>query len=329
MATVHLLARPEPERRLRRHRGPTTAQRVADLIEAAGHDVIDISDSFAADAQRMTGSSDSTAADPQKSVVRDSLAADPQRTADISDSAAAGSPALAEGAERLVAVGGDGTVRLALQAIADTPTVLGIVPAGTGNDFARAFGLRPGADLTAAVARALGPPRAVDAIRTPRGWVATAVTGGFSGDVNRRASAMRFPSGRGRYTAATLTTLPRLRTRPVAVTADGRRRSFDAAFIVVANTAFFGGGMAICPEADPGDGLLDVLVVGAVGRVELLRLFPKVFKGTHVTHRKVSQFRGRVVEIDGDELALWGDGDPLAPAPLRLEAMPGTVRLAV
>ena len=302
MSTVHLLARPEPERRLRPHRGPTTAQRVADLIEAAGHDVIDISDSFAADAQRMTGSSDSTAADL---------------------------PALAEGAERLVAVGGDGTVRLALQAIADTPTVLGIVPAGTGNDFARAFGLRPGADLAAAVARALGPPRAVDAIRTPRGWVATAVTGGFSGDVNRRATAMRFPSGRGRYTAATLTTLPRLRTRPVVVTADGRRRSFDAAFIVVANTAFFGGGMAICPEADPSDGLLDVLVVGAVGRVELLRLFPKVFKGTHVTHRKVSQFRGRVVEIDGDELELWGDGDPLAPAPLRLEAMPGAVRLAV
>ena len=301
MATVHLLARPEPERRIRQRRGPTTAQRVADLIEAAGHDVIDISDS--------------TALNPQKYEVSGSMAAD--------------SPALAAGAERLVAVGGDGTVRLALQAVAGAPAVLGIVPAGTGNDFARAFGLRPGADLKTAVARALGPHRAVDAIRTPQGWVATAVTGGFSGDVNRRATVMRFPSGAGRYTAATLTTLPRLRTRPVVVTADGLRRSFDAAFIVVANTAFFGGGMAICPEADPGDGLLDVLVVGAVGRVELLRLFPKVFKGTHVTHRKVSQFRGRVVEIEGDELELWGDGDPLTPAPLKLQAAPGAVRLAV
>ena len=315
MATIHLLARPEPERHLRQRRGATTAQRVADLIEAAGHDVIDISDSVAADPQRTTDIIDSAAAGLQ--------------TAEVSDSAAADSPARAEGAERLVAVGGDGTVRLALQAVADTPAVLGIVPAGTGNDFARAFGLRPGADLKAAVARALGPHRAVDAIRTPQGWVATAVTGGFSGDVNRRATAMRFPSGAGRYTAATLTALPRLRTRPVVVTADGLRRSFDAAFIVVANTAFFGGGMAICPEADPGDGLLDVLVVGAVGRVELLRLFPKVFKGTHVAHRKVSQFRGRVVEIEGDELELWGDGDPLAPAPLKLQAAPGAVRLAV
>lgn len=315
MATVHLLARPEPERHLRRRRGPTTAQRVADLIEAAGHDVIDISDSVAADPQRTTDISDSAAAGLQ--------------TAEVGDSAAAGPPALAEGAERLVAVGGDGTVRLALQAVAGTTTVLGIVPAGTGNDFARALDLRPGADLGAAVARALGPHRTVDAISTPRGWVATSVTGGFSGDVNRRASAMGFPSGPSRYTAATLAELPRLRTRPVAVTADGRRRSFDAAFVVVANTAFFGGGMAICPEADPGDGLLDVLVVGAVGRVELLRLFPRVFKGTHVAHRAVSQLRGRVVEIDGTELELWGDGDPLGPAPLRLEAAPGAVRLAV
>lgn len=302
MATVHLLGRPEPERRLRRRRDPTTAQRVADLIKAAGHDVIDVSDS---------------------------VAADPQRTTDISDSAAANPRRLAEGAERLVAVGGDGTVHLALQAVAGTSAVLGIVPAGTGNDFARAFGLKPGADLEAAVARALGPHRAVDAISTPRGWAATSVTGGFSADVNRRAEAMRFPFGPSRYTAATLATLPRLRTRPITITADGHPRRFDATMAVAANTAFFGAGMAICPEADPGDGLLDVLVIGAVGRVELLRLFPKVFKGTHVTHPAVTQFRGRVVEIDGDGIELWSDGEPLGPAPMRLEAVPGTIHLAV
>ena len=304
MAAVHLLARPEPERRLRRRRerGPTTAQRVADLIEAAGHDVIDISDS---------------------------AAADPRRTTDISDSAAAIPQRLAEGADRLVAVGGDGTVHLALQAVAGTPIVLGIVPAGTGNDFARAFGLKPGADLEAAVARALGPHRAVDAIFTPRGWAATSVTGGFSADVNRRAAAMRLPLRSSRYTAATLQALPRLRTQPITITADGETRRFDATLAVAANTAFFGAGMAICPEADPGDGLLDVLVIGSVGRIELLRLFPRVFKGTHVTHPAVAQFRGRVVEIDGDGIELWSDGEPLGPAPLRLEAAPGAVRLAV
>lgn len=288
MTTVHLLARPESERRLRLHRGLTTAQRVTDLIEATGHDVIDISDLAAADP-----------------------------------------PRLAEGADRLVAVGGDGTVHLALQAVAGTSIVLGVVPAGTGNDFARAFGLKPGADLEAAVARALGPPRAVDAISTPRGWAATSVTGGFSADVNRRAEAMRFPFGSSRYTAATLLTLPRLRTRPITITADGHPRRFDATMVVAANTSFFGAGMAICPEADPGDGLLDVLVIGAVGRVELLRLFPKVFKGTHVTHPEVTQFRGRVVEIDGDGIELWSDGEPLGPAPMKLETAPGTVRLAV
>lgn len=303
MAAVHLLARPEPERRLRRRRDPTTAQRVADLIEAAGHDVIDISDS---------------------------AVANPQRTTDIGDSAAANPLRLAAaGPDRLVAVGGDGTVRLALQAVAGTPIVLGIVPAGTGNDFARAFGLEPGADLEVAVARALGPHRAVDAISTPRGWAATSVTGGFSADVNRRAEAMRLPLGSSRYTAATLQALPRLRTRPVTIVADGETRRFDATLVVAANTAFFGAGMAICPEADPGDGLLDGLVIGAVGRIELLRLFPRVFKGTHVTHPAVAQFRGRVVEIDGDGIELWSDGEPLGPAPMRLEASPGAVRLAV
>lgn len=303
MAAVHLLARPEPERRLRRRRGPTTAQRVADLIEAAGHDVIDISDS---------------------------AVANPQRTTDIGDSAAANPLRLAAaGPDRLVAVGGDGTVRLALQAVAGTPIVLGIVPAGTGNDFARSFGLEPGTDLEVAVARALGPHRAVDAISTPRGWAATSVTGGFSADVNRRAEAMRLPLGSSRYTAATLQALPRLRTRPVTIVADGETRRFDATLVVAANTAFFGAGMAICPEADPGDGLLDGLVIGAVGRIELLRLFPRVFKGTHVTHPAVAQFRGRVVEIDGDGIELWSDGEPLGPAPMRLEASPGAVRLAV
>lgn len=287
MAAVCLLARPEPERRRGRARGRATAQRVADLIEAGGHDVIDISGAAAADRRRLV-----------------------------------------EGAERLVAAGGDGTVHLALQAVAGTSTVLGIVPAGTGNDFARAFGLKPGADLEAAVARALGPYRATDAISTPRGWVATSVTGGFSADVNRRASDLKFPAGSSRYTAATLAMLPRLKTRPVTVVADGETRRFDATMVVAANTAFFGAGMAICPEADPGDGLLDVLVVGSVGRVELLRLFPRVFKGTHVTHPAVSQFRGRVVEIDGDGIELWGDGEPLGPSPLRLEAGPGVLRLA-
>ena len=126
---------------------------------------------------------------------------------------------------------------------------------------------------------------------------------------------MRFPFGSSRYTAATLLTLPRLRTRPITITADGHPRRFDTTMVVAANTAFFGAGMAICPEADPGDGLLDVLVIGAVGRLELLRLFPKVFKGTHVTHPAVTQFRGRVVEIDGNGIELWERRRAAGPGP--------------
>ncbi len=292
MGVVHLLARPESKRRRHaariRSRTATTAGSVKSLVEAAGHDVVDISDSARTAAQ----------------VVAD------------------------DRAERLVVVGGDGTVHLGIQAVAGTSTVLGVIAAGTGNDFARAFGLGSDIALRTAVADALGPGRPIDAIWSSRGWVASSVTGGFSGDVAARAATMRFPSGSRLYTAATLLSLPGLRARSLVVIVDGDRHHFDATLFVVANTPFFGSGMAICPTADPSDGELEVLVIGVVGRIELLRFFPTVFKGTHLAHPQARLLRGHVVEIEGDGIELWGDGEPMGPPPLTLEVVPGAVRLA-
>ena len=235
---------------------------------------------------------------------------------------------MAAGAERLIAVGGDGTVHLAVQGVAGTDAVLGIVPVGTGNDFARAFGLF-GFSVEDATTRALGPSRPVDAIGTDRQrWVTFNVTGGFSVDVNVRADRLRFPKGPSRYTVATLLTMPGLRHRELVVTVDGQRTEYRSALFAVANTPTFGGGMAVCPDADPTDGLLDVAVVGPASRTTMLSLLPKVFEGRHVGHRHVHMLRGRTVAIEGEPIDLVGDGEAIGATPISLEAVPGALQLA-
>ena len=235
---------------------------------------------------------------------------------------------MAAGAQRLIAVGGDGAVNLAAQGVAGTGAALGIVPAGTGNDFARAFGLL-GLSVEEAAATALGPTQPVDAIRTDRQrWVTLSVTGGFSVDVNVRADRMRFPSGPSRYTVATLLTMPGLRHRELVVTVDGECTEWRSALIAVNNTPTFGGGMAICPDADPCDGLLDVCVVGPASRTTMLRLLPKVFEGGHVGHRHTHMLRGRTVAIDGEPMDLVGDGEKLGATPITLEAVPDAIQVA-
>lgn len=250
-------------------------------------------------------------------------------TADSAEETAdAARAAVAAGASRLVAVGGDGTLHLALQGTAGTDAVLGLVPAGTGNDYARAFGLF-GLSIEEAATRALGPARPVDAIRTDRRrWVAFNVTGGFTVDVNERADRLRSPKGPSRYTVATLLTLPGLRHRGLAVTVDGERSEYRSAFFAVANTPTFGGGMAICPGADAADGLLDVCVVGTASRMTMLRLLPKVFEGGHVGNRHVHMRRGRTVTIEGELMDLVGDGEPIGQTPITLEVVPGAVRFS-
>ncbi len=288
MAEVHLVVSP----RGGRGRAAAAAPIVRSVIERAGHTPVDISGASA------------------------------------QESADAARAAVAKGAERLVAVGGDGTLHLALQGVAGTGAVLGVVPVGTGNDYARAFGLF-GLSVEDATERALGPARPVDVIRTDRQrWVAFNVTGGFTVDVNDRADRMRFPRGPSRYTVATLLTMPGLRHRELTVTVDGERSEYRSALFAVANTRTFGGGMAICPDADPSDGLLDVCVVGLASRTTMLRLLPKVFEGDHVGHRHVHMMRGRTVTIEGEPMDLVGDGESIGTAPITVEAVEGAVRLA-
>lgn len=243
-------------------------------------------------------------------------------------SSAAAKAIVARGCERLVAIGGDGLVRIAVGAVATTDTVLGIVPQGTGNDFARALGLLDGT-LDDHVRRALAEPVSVDAMRTNHGWVASVATLGFSGDVTARANALRWPTGSQRYTVATLLQLPRLRSVQATIEIDGHVHDASTTMLSVGNTRYFGGGMAICPEADPADGLAQVVVVGDVSRFRFLRVFPRAFSGGHVRDLAVATYRTSSVTVSGDaNEIMWADGDELGPLPVTCEIVPGALAVA-
>jgi diacylglycerol kinase (ATP) len=249
-------------------------------------------------------------------------------------SAAAARGAVEAGHDRLVVVGGDGLVRIAVDAVAGSGITLGIVPQGTGNDFARALGLLDGG-LDDHVRRALAESVPVDAMRTNHGWVASVATVGFSGDVTARANDLPWPRGQQRYTVATVLQMPRLRTIRARITVDGTTHDADTTMLSIGNTAYFGGGMRICPDAQPADGLLQVVVIGDVSRGTFLRVFPRVFRGGHVRHPDVATYRGRTVVVeatdpdpDGDEVEMWADGDLLGPLPVTCEVVPGAVQVA-
>ncbi|MEW2568740.1 diacylglycerol kinase [Streptomyces sp. NPDC047070] len=241
--------------------------------------------------------------------------------------------AVAAGTGALVAVGGDGMAGLALQAVAGTDTPLGLVAVGTGNDFARALGL-PVRDPAAAgrtVAEALKGARVrdVDLGRVGGTWFGTVLASGFDSRVNDRGNRMRWPSGRFRYDLAMLAELAAFTPFPYRITLDdGEVRETEATLVAVGNGPSYGGGMRICADADLTDGLFDITVVGPCSRASLLRVFPQVYKGTHLDHPMVTTHRAMKIELAADAITAYADGERLGPLPLTAECVRGAVRAA-
>lgn len=243
--------------------------------------------------------------------------------------------AVAAGPAALVAFGGDGLVHLATQAVAGTEVPLGIVPAGTGNDIADALGI-PRRDPLAAAALvaggvARGAVRAVDAARVRAGgreeWFAGAVACGFDSRVNERANAMTWPPGMAKYVVALAQELRSFTPIPFRITLDGERTEREAMLVAVANTRSYGAGMRVCPDARPDDGLLDVLVLGALPKGEFLRTFPRVYRGAHVGHPAVTLRRARRVEVEAPDVIAYADGERVGPAPVTCTVEPGALRV--
>ena len=234
--------------------------------------------------------------------------------------------AVAQGADALVAVGGDGMAHLALQAVAGTPTGLGLVPTGTGNDLARALGLPLGDPARSAQLLLTATPRQVDAVRCGDLWWACVLGTGFDAATNDRANRMRFPRGRRRYDVAVVAELVSYRPKRFLLVLDGVPRQVDAMLVAVGNAPSYGGGMRVCPDARLDDGLLDVVVIGEMTRRRFLRLFPSVFRGGHLAAPEVWTGRAREVRIEGDA-SVYADGEALDRLPLTTTVVPGALRV--
>ena len=243
--------------------------------------------------------------------------------------------AVAEGIGTLVAVGGDGTVHRAVQAVARTNVGFGVVPAGTGNDFAGGTGV-PADPMTAAsaVAEAVRDERStpIDLARvtTDQGdvrWFGAVLAAGFDAIVNERANRMRWPRGPRRYDLAIVLEMARLRPRRYSLVLDGVDRGFTGVLVAIGNCRSYGGDMLICPDADPADGLLDVVVAEPLGRGALARLKPRLRRGTHVSDPRVHSYRAREVRIGAPDIIGYADGERIAALPFVVSCVPGAVRL--
>ena len=245
-----------------------------------------------------------------------------------------GARAVADGVPTLVVVGGDGMAHLGTNLVAATPTRLLIVAGGTGNDVARNLGLPVGDPAAAVALLEHGTTRAIDAGRVSHAehgerWFAGVLGAGFDAVVNARAQRMRWPRGQMRYNLAILRELPVFRPIPYAVELDGRRFETRAMLVTVANTSSFGGGMRVSPDADVADGLLDVMIVHELSIPAFLRVFPKVFSGTHVKHPAVETHRATRVRLEADGIRSQADGESFADLPIDAEVVPGALRVVV
>lgn len=235
--------------------------------------------------------------------------------------------------DAMVVVGGDGMVHLGTNLCAGTDVALGIIPCGTGNDAAELLGM-PLNDVAAAVAmisNTIEAPRSVDAVLATASdhqfWFFGTLSAGFDALVNRRANSIGFPRGASRYRVALFLELAKFKSLHYRIEVDGEVRELDAMLCTIANSSQYGGGMKIVPHARLDDGMLDLLILHAISRRELVKVFPKVYTGEHVTHPAVEFLRGRTISISSGSTPAFADGEPVGTAPIKASVVPGALRV--
>lgn len=235
--------------------------------------------------------------------------------------------AVDDGVESLVVVGGDGMVHLAAQVLAETDVNLGIIPAGTGNDVARYVGV-PRKDPQAAADVVVGSHlRTIDLARAGGTYFVTVLAAGFDSKVNERANHMRWPRGQMRYNLATLAELRVFEPLRYTLEMDGEVHRLDAMLVAVGNGPSFGGGLRITHGAEIDDGLLDVVVIKPMSKVELVRTYPKLYTGKHVTHPQYEHHRVRTVTVAAPDVVAYADGERVGALPLTVEVVPRSLRV--
>ncbi len=231
----------------------------------------------------------------------------------------------------LLVVGGDGMVHLGANLCGGTEVPLGIIAAGTGNDSAMTMGLplADPAEATRVALEALPNPVTIDLIagRASLGdfFAFGTVSAGFDALVNARANRMSWPKGQRRYEVAMVLELLKFKGIHYKAIIDGVERKISAMLCAVANAPSFGGGMMIAPHADLQDGKLDLFIVHKISRATLLKIFPSVYTGKHVTHPAVEFVEAETVVLDAGNMPIYADGEYVGQSPVETRVASGAL----
>jgi len=227
-------------------------------------------------------------------------------------------------ATKLLSVGGDGLFHLLLQFAIEFRVPLAVAPGGTGNDFYRTLGWFDH-DLTDYLAHLNStPPTFVDVGVVDGEYFGTVLSSGFDSVVNERANTMKWPKGPAKYNAAIALEFPRFKPIEFRIFADEKVLEVEAMLIAIGNGRSYGGGMQVCPNADLHDGLFDIMILHPVSKLEFIKVFPTVYKGTHIEHSQVEVIRAKRVRIESSAVA-YADGERIGQLPVQVEALPQTL----
>ncbi len=220
----------------------------------------------------------------------------------------------------VIAVGGDGLAHLVMQVCVPHRLPLAVVPAGTGNDFVRSLGwnLEKIEDFLSQVIST--EPTPIDLGNVDSEWFGAILSTGFDSVVNERANSLSWPKGPQRYNLAIALELPKFKAIEYEIICDGKRLLTEAMLVAVGNGKSYGGGMNICPQAQMHDGLFDVVILEPVSKIEFLRVFPKVYSGSHITHPRIRTMRAAKVSINAAAVA-YADGERVGSAPISAECI--------
>ena len=238
--------------------------------------------------------------------------------------------AAAAAGEVAVAFGGDGLVGAVAGALKHSEGVVGVLPGGRGNDFARVLGI-PREPAAACEVLVSGAVRSLDLGEADGNTFLSIASCGFDSEANRLANETQVVRGNLVYAYAALRTLASWKAATFTVKLNGGApRTIVGCTVAAANSKAYGGGMFMAPDASLEDGLLDVVVVEDASKLQLLRMLPLLFKGTHVHKPNVHVERARQIEIAADRpFTMYADGDPIAGLPVTVRALPHAVRVIV
>jgi YegS/Rv2252/BmrU family lipid kinase len=228
----------------------------------------------------------------------------------------------------VAALGGDGLLGCVAGALRGIPgAVLGVLPGGRGNDFARTAGIPLDAEAACEVI-ARGVARPIDlGAAGDRAFIGIASLG-FDSDANRIANEAPAQLGRLVYVYGMVRALAAWKHAAFTVEVDGERVSFSGFSVAAANAKGYGGGMLLAPDARLDDGALDVVLIADISKRGYLRTAPSVFKGTHVRNPAVRVLRGAEVRVESDRpFVVYADGDPIGETPIAFKALPAALQV--